>query len=366
MWKIIRPDIKSIWDNDEVKSVLGKYREIINKNRLAKYLIFKKIPISIDIINSPNELLEKTHERLNKNIINDAFLKEFKDSNDVSSKESSYLDLKIEMLRRIMSNCHLCERNCKINRLKGEKGYCKIGKFGRVSSVHLHFGEEAPLVPSGTIFFTGCTFSCVFCQNSDISTKPQEGSLINPKRLAAYANSMARDENARNINYVSPVAHTFAIIHSMKYQNVNVAQLWNSNHYCSLDTMKIITDLFDIWLPDFKYGNDKCALKLSNAPNYWNIITRNHKMIYDANGEIIIRHLIMPNHIECCSKPILKWIAENTPNVLVNLMGQYHPAHQILQFKEKYKRINRRPSKDEIRIVQDFADNLGLYWKAIS
>ena len=367
MWKIIRPDAVSVWDYESVKRILNRYNLILQGKKMAKYLIYKKIPVSIDIINSSDQELWKEHEKIKNETLNEDFLEKFSNKNDINQDNNlSYLDLKIELLKRIMENCHLCERNCGVNRLKDEKGYCRIGKFGRVYSAHLHFGEEAPLIPSGTIFFTGCTFSCVFCQNYDISTNPQDGVKIDPRKLAAYANSLARDEHAKNINYVSPLAHTYAIVYSMKYQNMNVSQLWNSNHYCSLDTMKIISDLFDIWLPDFKYGNDKCALELSNAKNYWAVITRNHKMIYEAKGEIIIRHLVMPGHLECCTKPILKWIAENTPEVLVNIMGQYRPAHRVLKERDKFSQINRNPTAKEMQTAFKYADELGLYWRPVS
>ncbi|MHA1230494.1 MAG: radical SAM protein [Candidatus Helarchaeota archaeon] len=366
MWRFIRPDARSIWDHEEIQRILPTYRLILDKRATAKYLIFKRIPVSIDLQDSGDKELWEEHDTINKNVINSDYLEKFSDKNELSDNNQSYLDLKIELLRRIMQNCHLCERQCGINRLKDEKGYCKIGKFGRIYSAHLHFGEEAPLVPSGTIFFTGCTFSCVFCQNYDISTRPQDGHLIDPKKLAAIANSLARDEHARNINYVSPLAHTYAIVYSMKYQTMNVAQLWNSNHYCSLETIKIISDLFDIWLPDFKYGNDECAFRLSNAKNYWNIITRNHKFIYEAKGEIIIRHLVMPNHLECCTKPILKWIADNIPNVLVNVMGQYRPAHLVLKNKQKFNDICRTPSYSEIEEARQYASELGIFWKSVS
>ncbi|TFF89655.1 MAG: pyruvate formate lyase-activating protein, partial [Promethearchaeota archaeon] len=348
MWKAIRPDTSSIWDHHEVKRILSRYKSILNKKKPAKYLIFKKIPIDIDLENSSDEFLWKTHNKIKEQVINGEYLKEFSNKKNITHDNFSYLDLKIELLKRIIENCHLCERNCGVNRLRNDKGYCKVPKFGKIYSAHLHFGEESPLVPSGTIFFTGCTFSCCFCQNFDISTNPDSGHPINPKKLAAYANSLARDEGAKNINYVTPLPHTYVIVKSMKFQRINVAQLWNSNHYCSEDCMHIISDLFDIWLPDFKYGNDQCALELSNAPNYWKTITRNHKIIYDAKGEIIIRHLVMPGHIECCTKPILKWIAENIPKVLVNVMGQYRPAHLVLKNQEKYRKIARRPSKNEL------------------
>jgi putative pyruvate formate lyase activating enzyme len=366
MWRTIRPDANSIWDNKEVKKILERYREILDGKKLAKYLIFKKIPIEIDLKNASESEMWSEHDIINHKLIYDNYLKKFAEEEPLSEEMDNYLDLKIELLRRIMLNCHICERKCGINRLEGKKGHCGIPKYGKIYSVHLHYGEENVLVPSGTIFFTGCSFECCFCQNFDISTNPQGGHQIDPKKLAAYANSIARDEHARNINYVTPLPHTYAIVYSMKYQKINVAQLWNSNHYASLETMKIISDLFDLWLPDFKYGNNECALRLSNAPNYWETITRNHKMIYESNGEIIIRHLVMPGHIECCTKPILKWIAEHIPNVLVNIMGQYRPAHRVLKSSEKYAVINRTPTSKELKIARKYADELGLIWRPVS
>jgi len=365
MWRVIRPDAHSVWDHPDVKKILSRYKDILENRETARYLIFKKIPANIEIKNEPIDLLWNKHDLIGENINDKRFFEEIKD-NDVHIGGNSYLDLKIELLKRIMTSCHLCERKCHVNRLRGEKGYCKIGEFGNIYSVHLHYGEEAPLVPSGTIFFTGCTFSCCFCQNYDISTKPQDGEQINPQKLSALANTLARDERAKNINYVSPLAHTYGIVYSMKMQKMNVAQLWNSNHYCSLDTMKIISDLFDIWLPDFKYGNDECAFKYSNAPNYWSLMTRNHKIIYDASGEIIIRHLVMPGHVECCSKPILEWISKNIPYVLVNIMGQYRPAHLVLRKKPEYDEINRRPTSQEMKAVTNYASDLGILWQAVS
>ncbi|MBD3228656.1 MAG: radical SAM protein [Candidatus Lokiarchaeota archaeon] len=365
MWKTIRPDASSIWDFDEVKDILARYRAILDKKKLAKYLIFKKIPINIDLENALKEDLWNIHTKIQKKVITGEYIKTYSRKTAINNGASSYLDLKIELLRRIMENCHLCERNCQVNRLKNEKGNCNVPKFGKIYSAHLHFGEESPLVPSGTIFFTGCSFDCVFCQNYDISTNPSSGSQITPKRLAAVANSLARDEGAKNINYVTPLPHVYAIVASLKYQTANIAQLWNSNHYCSKDTIDIIADLFDIWLPDFKYGNDECALKLSNATKYWETLTRNFESIY-KNGEIIVRHLVMPGHIKCCTKPILEWISKHTPNVLVNIMAQYRPAHLVLKNKQKYQKIARRPSQKELNTAKNYAKDLGIFWEAIS
>lgn len=119
----------------------------------------------------------------------------------------------------------------------------------------------------------------------------------------------------------------------------------------------------DFWLPDFKYGNNVCAEKYSGIKNYFDIITRNHKRIHDeGSGEIIIRHLVMPNHVECCSKPILNFVAKEIPKCVVNIMGQYRPEYKA----HDYPNINRRPNNEEMQQVKDYANELGIIWKPLS
>jgi putative pyruvate formate lyase activating enzyme len=119
----------------------------------------------------------------------------------------------------------------------------------------------------------------------------------------------------------------------------------------------------DFWLPDWKYGNNECGKKFSGIDNYFDVIARNHKRIHDeGSGEIIIRHLIMPNHIECCSKPILDYVAKELPNVVVNLMKQFRPEY----LSHNYKEINRRPLMGEIHEVKNYADDLGILYEPVS
>ena len=129
--------------------------------------------------------------------------------------------------------------------------------------------------------------------------------------------------------------------------------------------MKLLVDLIDIWLPDFKYGNDKCAWRLSKVKNYFDVVSRNHLIAYQY-GDMIIRHLVLPNHIECCSEPVLEWIAENCPNALVNVMDQYRPEHIVLSHPDRYEDISRRPSSDEIKRAYKIAKDLGLCFEYIS
>ncbi|MHA1799585.1 MAG: radical SAM protein [Candidatus Helarchaeota archaeon] len=371
MWKLLRPDAEKVLHDSLAQEYLERYYDILNEKKIANYLIMKRLGAEVsDTRNLPN--LWEIHSELQDEFIK---LRKKVDNKqvkfeDLKIPEYSYLDLKIDIARIILSDCHFCERNCRIDRIKGDLGYCKIDTTPYISSVHLHYGEEAPLIPSGTIFFCGCTFSCVFCQNFDISSDPRNGIEMSSKKLAQQANYLKKHEQARNINYVSPLAHTAAIIESLKHQTENVAQLWNSNHYCSLDTMYLINDLMDFWLPDFKYGNDDCALKYSNVKNYFTVLTRNLKMNYEHFGEeesknTIIRILVLPNHLECCMFPILEWIADNIPKVLINIMAQYRPSYKVPR-NNQYKEINRRPSQDEMIKVRKRATELGLAWKQVS
>ena len=113
----------------------------------------------------------------------------------------------------------------------------------------------------------------------------------------------------------------------------NILQVWNSNMYCSEETMKLLQGIIDVYLTDFKYGNDTCAKRLSKVDNYFRIIKRNHKIAY-KQGELIIRHLVLPNHIKCCSEPIFQWINRNIPDVAVNVMAQYRPEYHAYEHKE--------------------------------
>jgi putative pyruvate formate lyase activating enzyme len=271
---------------------------------------------------------------------------------DIEPKQS-LLDLKIELASRIFNNCTFCENQCKVDRNKDE-GRCGV-KESRVASEFLHIGEESVLIPSHTIFFSGCTFSCVFCQNWDISQR-KCGVYIEPSRLVDNIHSR-KQQGSRNVNWVGgdPTPNLLYIFQTLNKMSYNIAQVWNSNMYCSLDTMKLLNGVFDIYLTDFKYGNNTCAKRLSKIDNYFEVISRNHKIAHE-NGEIILRHLVMPNHVECCSKPILEWISKNIPSIVVNIMAQYRPEYNAYEFEE----ISRTISNDELYNVKNYAKELGI------
>ena len=369
VFRILRPDSTLIWNNEELRRRFSRYRSIIDDKEVARYIVAKSLSCDFD----SNYTIEDLEKLLKEKSLE--FNELLKDSyQDIKSRiivSKNYIDLAEELAIRYIENCNFCERQCAVNRADGETGFCDISKDSYVSSAFLHTGEEAPLIPSGTIFFQGCNFGCVFCQNYDISQSWKNkkkiedvAQKVDVKQLAALADRLV-EKGAININYVGgdPIPNIHTIVGSLQYQTSNITQLWNSNFFLTDKSLSLIIDLIDFWLPDWKYGNNLCGKKYSGIDNYFDVIARNHKRIHDeGSGEMIIRHLVMPNHIDCCSKPILDFITKELPKAVVNLMAQYRPQWKSSEYPE----INRRPSMEEIHEVKNYADDLGILYEPVS
>ncbi|MFW9900183.1 MAG: radical SAM protein [Candidatus Thorarchaeota archaeon] len=369
VFRVLRPDSISVWEDPEILKRFSKYRGIINGTNLARYLIAKSIKCDFDL-NDPLEKLEVQLKEKSKEF-NEILNKESNSLKDRVIQQINYITLAETIAIKYLANCIFCERQCKANRISGEKGFCLISKDSYVSSAFLHMGEEPVLIPSGTIFFQGCNFACVFCQNYDISQAwkgkkdiSDVSQKVNTIQLASIAEKLV-DNGAININYVGgdPIPNIHTIVGSLKYQKSNICQLWNSNFFLTDKSLSLIIDFMDFWLPDFKYGNNECGKKYSGIDNYFDVVARNHKRVHDeGSGEICIRHLVMPNHVECCSKPILEYVAKELPKAVMNIMGQYRPQYKAFNYEE----INRRPTSDEMSEVKRYAKKLGIIFEPVS
>jgi putative pyruvate formate lyase activating enzyme len=332
-----------------IEKELSSYLEIMLNKRLSR----SKVAMGMTAAkkNDINSIWDE-HEYLR------AYLNEKYDKskfNKVKQPDFSYLDLKVKIAEIIFKNCYFCEKKCYVDR-NTKKGYCNVLK-PKIASEFVHMGEEAPLVPSHTIFFTGCNFKCIYCQNFDISQFPDSGIEISEENLAKVIDRR-RIEGSRNVNFVGgdPTPNLLYILKTMRLSKENIPVIWNSNFYLSEDAMKLLDGFIDLYLSDFKYGPSDCAEKLSKVANYWDTITRNHLMAKKA-GDMIIRHLVLPGHVECCSKPILKWISKNLGNeTVVNIMGQYRPVYRANESPE----IMRYPSHYEMEETINYAKSLGL------
>jgi putative pyruvate formate lyase activating enzyme len=325
---------------------LRRYYEILEGDAEARYLHAKEIRTGTGLEGSTEDLW-RIHER--------TILRGGADSG-----EHSLLDLKIGLARKIYCDCTFCERRCHVNRASGEQGHCGV-LDARICSEFVHMGEEPDIVPSYTIFFAGCTLDCVYCQNWDISTRPRAGVRIPPKELAEMIDAKGtqpnRGQKVRNVNWVGgdPTSNMVFILETLAQCKANLPQVWNSNMYLTEESMNLLDGVIDVYLTDFKYGNDKCALTLSNAPHYTTVVSRNH-LLARRQAEMIIRHLVLPGHIECCTRPVLTWIADNLENVIVNVMAQYHPEHRARDAPGMTRGISSVEYDKAMRI----ADDLGL------
>lgn len=367
MWRLARNDAVTVWSNPVVLKRLHGYKSIIDLKLPAKYLIARNTPAEFNP-KDPLHRLWSSHKRVqskfNEELHNSE--KELLDPSLTLSSQS-FLDLKTAIANQILHECHFCARRCNIDRTTSE-GFCKVSDTSYVSSAFLHTGEEAPLVPSGTIFFSGCNLRCAHCQNHDISCNPSNGETVSPRQLATLADELAA-RGAKNINYVGgdPTPHLHTILSSLPLQQSNITQLWNSNMYLSTEAMDLLVDIIDFWLPDLKYFSDDCAIRISDAKDYTSIVTRNIKTAYhQSTKEMIIRVLVLPNHLECCVLPILEWIAKNTPLALVNIMQQYRPLWRVLKDPDTYRDISRRVTTEEIQKAYDHAQSLGLEFRSVS
>jgi putative pyruvate formate lyase activating enzyme len=331
---------------------LSRYFDVMKDRLPSQFLISQSIKVDLEKDSSLSHLWE-LHDDAMKSFRQE--LERIKSMEELKSRAaSSLLDLKAAISDRILQECHFCERRCGINRKKKEIGYCRLDAISRYSDEFLHSGEEPELVPSHTIFFTGCNFSCVYCQNWQISTFPQSGNTILPQKLAGII-TLRRAYGSRNVNFVTPTPHTHTILKILNELKVNVPVVWNSNMYYSYEVTKLLEGVVDVYLGDLRYGNDECAKKYSKVPDYWPVVTRNFRSAY-LSGEILLRQLVLPGHLECCTMPIVHWVKEHIPDVRFNLMFQYRPNYRAYE----YPQINRSLTREECQKALDIVKKSGL------
>lgn len=271
----------------------------------------------------------------------------------------SQLQKRSEKAIAALECCELCPHKCGVNRLKDELGVCRIGRFAKVASHNLHFGEEPPISGtrgSGTIFFSRCNMSCIFCQNFPISHLGH-GNTTKPDELAEMMLGLQK-KGVHNINLVtaSHVAAQFVEGFAIaKSKGLKIPIVYNSSGYDGMESLKLLEGIVDIYMPDIKYFDDKIAQRYSSAKNYWETATKAVKEMYrqvgllkmDEDGigisGLLIRHLILPDNL-AGSEMVFEFIAkELSPKVPVNLMTQYFPAGEAL----KDEKINRKVTKEE-------------------
>ena len=225
-FRILRPDSASVWKNEEIIKRYPRYKGIIDGSQIARYLIAKSVECDFNSEDSIKDLEKLLKEKSIK--FNELLKKDTEELKNLKIASKSYINLAEEIANKYLENCIFCERQCQVNRIDGKKGFCFISKDSYVSSAFLHMGEESVLIPSGTIFFQGCNFGCVFCQNYDISQAwkgkrdiEDIAQKVDVKQLAELAEKLV-DRGAININYVGgdPIPNIHTIVGSLDYQKL--------------------------------------------------------------------------------------------------------------------------------------------------
>jgi putative pyruvate formate lyase activating enzyme len=285
---------------------------------------------------------------------------------------SGELAARAEALAARLQCCDLCPRECRVDRTAGDLGFCQIGDRAVVSSFNPHFGEEDPLVGqggSGTIFLTGCNLMCSFCQNWEVSHL-RHGRQVSSEDLAGMMLALA-EAGCHNINFVTPTHAIAAIVQALPLAvelGLRLPLVYNCGGYESVETLRVLDGIFDIYMPDFKFWDPGVAEACCGTPDYperaRDAFQEMHRQVGDlvindqglAERGLLVRHLVMPHGL-AGSERVLAWLAAQlSPNTYVNVMDQYRPCGEAVGSEK----LSRRLTADEYRTAVEAAKTAGL------
>lgn len=271
-------------------------------------------------------------------------------------------------------NCHLCPRNCGVDRTKNRSGVCGETATLRIASIGPHYGEEPPISGtngSGTVFFTGCSLRCTYCQNYQISIDGI-GEKWEIDKVVEAISFMHIHSHIHNVNFVTPdhfFPHTIEIVKGVRKKGIKIPILYNTSGYQKISSLRSIEPYADIYMPDFKYADSKLSLKLSHCEDYPDVTLNaicemvKQKGFLDtelgyphlAKRGVLVRHLILPDNIENSKKVLTILFIEFGRDIPISLMSQYTPARY-----SKIEFLNRRITNEEFRQVYEHAQSLGF------
>jgi putative pyruvate formate lyase activating enzyme len=275
----------------------------------------------------------------------------------------SWLDLKRELAFRHLRQCDFCVHDCRVDRTAGQQGYCQLGDESPFSGAYLHWGEEPPLRPTWAVFFGGCTMHCVYCHNWRDTFKTREQPVLTPQgwinQLRAHAGSY------RTLSFIGgtpePHLHTLLaalclLAESPDGDDLAAPVVFNSNATLSAVGLDLMEGAIDIYVPDYKHGNNTCAWALTKIAHYQQTLALNLQRYAEQKAGVLVRHLPLPGHLECCTYPVLADLARHYGQMAVNIMLEYQPLYKA----ELMPGIDRCLSPAEKEKIQQWVESLGL------
>lgn len=261
------------------------------------------------------------------------------------------IERRVEAAQGAYARCVLCPRLCAVDRTVGRAGLCDLGPDAILYKEYLHYGEEEHLVPSHAVFLTGCNMRCVFCTDDPWVRDTTLGRPVVPAELAATI-ARRRAEGARNVNFVGglPDVNVLAILRTLALCPQDTRVVWNTNLLVTDALLALVDGVVDLWLADLKFGDDRCALRLAGVQGYLGVL---HPMLrrVASMGEVLVRHLVMPGHVDCCTAPALAWLARELPEATVNLMTGYVPYARARSIPGLSRRATREETARAVALL---------------
>jgi len=260
--------------------------------------------------------------------------------------------------RAMLADCRLCAHECGVDRLTGTAGLCHAGPTARFFSAQTEVSDELELVPTFAVALSGCDLRCDFCITGASSWNARAGSSFAPQSMAAQART-ALKAGARTIMILGgePTIHLPDVLELVSHLPTTAKLVFKTNAHGSAQARELIEGLFDVYLADFKFGNDACAQRLAKIPGYVGVVREN--LVWAAqDGELMVRHLLMPGHVECCWRPIAEWLAAELPGVKVSLRTGFWPAWRTARHPELGKKVSGQETAGAFLLARDLNLNL--------
>jgi putative pyruvate formate lyase activating enzyme len=258
----------------------------------------------------------------------------------------------------MLADCRFCAHNCGVNRLTGPNGWCHAGAEVRFFSAQVEVSDELELIPTFAVALSGCDLRCDFCVTGASSWYPRAGAGFDAGTMAAKARA-ALQNSARTIMILGgePTIHLPAALELVSLLPETAKLVWKTNAHGSAQARALLDGMFDVWLADFKFGNDACAQRLARVPNYVRVVEENLLWAV-GHSELIVRHLLMPGHVECCWRPVAEWLAANLPGVKVNLRTGFWPGWHAARHVELRRTVSFSESEQAWGIARACRLNL--------
>lgn len=267
---------------------------------------------------------------------------------------SEFLSQRAALAQRMYRRCALCEHRCGVDRVAGQRGFCAADTVARVWRYWVDYAEELPLTPSLLVYLSGCDLRCDFCISESNAFDPGRGVPLTAAWLEGVM-AWGVEQGARTLQWIGgePTIHAPAILEVLARCPQRLPVVWKSDFYGTQETWELLDGVVDIYVADFKFGNDACAQRIAGVERYMEIVTRN---LEDAarRGQLVVRHLLLPEHDECCLRPILAWLRQRMPHVPLSIRAGYLPRWRAARHPELARPLGRGDGQRAVELAADY------------